>query len=308
MRQTKITLFIIIILLLITSSFSVYGYILNSSGINKPKKENLSQEFYFDGKLYFYDVFKLLGNYTCKTSECNYAKSTFDDGSYSLNYYLSSEPLKMINKKYAFISDGDNNTFIYDIENEKVLETIDGYKYYGLDLEDNYYLVKNNGLWGVKQIGDNFIQPIDYKYTYIGVVNKLNDDKTMLKSDIFVVKDINGWKLITNRDIELSSYFLSEIYDYNNYYVITKSNSIFYLNNYSGTPLTSTSYYAMDFIGKYIGVLNEGNEYYLLNPATGDEVSKRYKVSKKSDVTYNETLNSIELYINGDFAEEIPLS
>ena len=128
----------------------------------------------------------------------------------------------------------------------------------------------------------------------------------MIKSDIFVVRDVSGWKLINNRGVDLTSYFLSDIYDYNENYIITKSNSTYYLNNYFGSPLTSEQFIGMNFVEKYVGVLTSSNEYYIFDPQTNNEVSKRYNVSSINDVTYNLTINnSIELLINGEYKEEI---
>ena len=308
MKQTKITLVIIIILLSISIIGGGYGAVLSLSGYNKVEPENERKQFHFEGKLYFYTANELLGTYTCQNDDCGYATITIDDNKVSLNYYdeYDTPSLKMINKKYAFIEDGTNNIILYDIVNQKELEKFSAVKYYGEDLENGYIIVKNNDFWGVVQLTDtSFVQPIKFKYTFIGVSDKYDEENDELKADKFVVKDVNGWKVISNKDVDISAYFLSEIYDYNDEYVITKSNNVFFLNDMNGVPLTSYNFTAMDFIGNYVGVLNDANEYYIFDPFTNQELTKKYVVNNIEEVSYEKTINGIELSINDELKEVV---
>ena len=307
-RNSTKGLKIIIFLILILSAFTVWGYLGNKNGINKTTNvENINKEFKFNNKLYFYDSENLLGTYSCKTSECDYAKSIIDDDNYSLKYYKKDNDttIKLISKKYAFISD-DNNIILFDVINNKVLNTFKAVKNYGININNNYYILKDlNDKWGVMKIDENTEIIIDFKYDFIGIHNELIENNTLLKSNLFAVKNVNGWKLIDDKGLDKSSYITNQIYDYNDKYIITKAGNYYYINKLTGNLLMSNVFLYTKFVGDYIAVVDKDNDLYVFNPDTMEAKSQKYKVSIIDEMAVEKTNDGIVISIGGILKETI---
>src|SRR5574344_1342605 len=304
-KSEKSVLILIIILGIVFIPLGIWALIARISLGGTPKDSNTNHDFYYEGNLYFYNYDTLLGKYTCGNPYCNYVKETMDDNEYKLNYYNDStiDKVTLINNKYAFLVDNasDTNTpvFLYDIINNHKMVNIRAVKNYTVGLENNYYIVQNtDGLWGVMQIKDNPSLVIPYTYNYIGVHNTKANNDTTLETDIFATKDTSGWKLISNANVALTNYFDNPIYDYNAKYVIISKDNLYYIYNFQNNLVVSFGYNAVTFISNYIGVINSSNQFYLLNPETTLEVSKRYTVTSMDDVKYEITSSGISLSIN----------
>ena len=319
-KNKKSVLILNIILLVIFVPLACIGTITHfKNGPTKKKVDsNPNREFYYNGSLYFYDFNNLLGTYECSNDFCNYAYTTNDDKYYELNYLKNDETsqVKLINNKFAFIMDvpgsdvsnGYENVPInvYDIVNGRVLATVKGVKNYGVGIDDDYYIVKNdNDQWGVLQLADTVKSIIPYSYKYIGLHKTLANNSTKLESETFVVLSDSGWKLVSNLNVDLSSEFTMPIYDYNNSYVITKNMENYYLNKIDGELVVSFGYKGIEFMGQYVGVLSSSNEFYVIDPVTTQDVSSRYPVNSMDDVSFVVNGSSIELSISGQQVETI---
>lgn len=311
MEKNKKKVFrLIIVLLVIFTTLSVWGVVGNIMGVNKPPEpENTFRQFKFNNKLYFYDILNLVGTYDCKTSRCDYALGTIDDKKYDINYHPDASEIStsFISKRYAFIVDEGEDIMLYDVINKSVVNRFKAVKNYGIGINDNYYILQNlEGKWGVMKIDSTAGLVIDYKYDFIGVHDELAEASTYLESDIFIVKDLNGWKLISNTEVDKSAYFINQIYDYNDKYVITKNGSYYYINAISSASLVSSQIYTYaKFVNKYIAVIDNNNEYYLFNPETLTPASQKYKITSVKEVTYEETLDGLVLLIGGEQKEII---
>ena len=308
-KNKNITLILLILLLLISSFLAIWGYLQNQKGVNKQVKlENVNKEFKFNNKLYFYNESNLLGTYDCKTEKCDYATGVLDDKTYALNYYdkAKEEKIKMILNKYAFISD-DDKVLLYDIVNKRVINTFKAVKNYEIGIDNNYYILKDmNDKWGVMKIAETPELIIDYKYDFIGLHNELNEGNTLLKSDIFVIKNVNGWKLIDNKGLDKSSYITNQIHDYSDKYIITKVGNYYYINNReSGNLLMSNAYSYARFINKYIALVDTDNVFYIMNPENLASVSQKYKVTLIDEVGLADTSDGIAVSIGGILKEMI---
>ena len=72
MKKNNIgVLIIMIVLLIIALPAAIYGTYMH---FQKDSLSNKNKEFYYEGKLFFYDNDTLLGTYTCKSENCGYAK------------------------------------------------------------------------------------------------------------------------------------------------------------------------------------------------------------------------------------------
>lgn len=311
-KNKKSVLITNIVLLIIFVPCAIVG-IINHNNTGDTKNNN--RDFYYKGKLYFYDYENLLGTYSCLNNLCDYANETIDDNEYALNYYNDNkvDQIEMINNKYAFIIDSDSNSIgssipikLYDIESNKVISTIKAVKNYSIGIENNLFIIKNDSnKWGVLSVNDVISLVIPYEYDFIGLHKNTANNTNELESDIFVVYDQNGWKLISNINVDLTSYFSNPIYDYNATYVITKNNDLYYLNNYEGTPVISYGYKDIKFMGEYVGVLSSSNEFYIVNPTTTEDISSRYPVNSMDEVNYSITESGLELSVNGNVVETI---
>ena len=309
-KNNKGVLILLIVLLIICSGLSVWGFTAKMLGSNQPKTpENINRQFKFNNKLYFYDMLTLIGTYDCINQSCNYAQGTIDDTKYSLNYYseATEDYITLISKRYAFIVDEDKSIKLYDVVNGNEVNKFQAVKNYGVGINNNYYIVEDfNDKWGVMNFDSTAGLVINYKYDFIGLHDKLADNSKLLDSDLFVVKDVNGWKIVNSNDVDKSTYFTNQIYDYNDKYVITKNNIYYYIyNSNSGSLLSSSLFTYAKFAGKYIAVVDSSNDYYILNPSTLEAISQKYKVSSPNEVTLEETQNGISLSIGSSFKELI---
>lgn len=222
MNKNKGTLIIIIIFLSIFSVLAIWGGVGVILGVNKKDKElvNTNHEFKFNGYLYFYDGDTEIGRYKCNTNSCDYAKLTIDDKKYSLNSVETSEvKTTLINKKYAFIDDG--GIILYDVTKGKKAGDYFSVKNYSKPLANNLYIVQDsNNKWGLIKMGNIAMNVIECSYEFLGTNQTLNDDG-LLQADLFAAKDENGWKIINSNNIIQGKYFINEIYDFNENYVIT---------------------------------------------------------------------------------------
>ena len=239
---------------------------------NTNPSQSINREFKYDNKLHFYDMFTLIGVYECQSSLCDYAKGTIDDANYNFNYYkkATETQISLIAKKYAFITDGNNEIILYDVKTGTTINKYSAVKNYQIGIDGNYYIVKDlNDKWGVIKLGDTVDVILDYKYNFIGVHNKIKDGSNSLDSDLFVVYDSNGWKLVSNSSEDKSSNFMNSIYDYNDKYVITLNNLKYYISNINtGNAIMLTSFSYAEFIDNYIAVVDNYSNYYLINPET----------------------------------------
>jgi hypothetical protein len=311
-KNKKSVLVLIIILMIIVLPCAGWGTYKHFVSGTKASDNNVNKSFKYNNKLYFYNNSNLIGTYACTKSNCNYASETIDDSNYDLNYYNDNniDQVKMINNKYAFLIDSDsadnNQIILYDIINNRISGTFSSVKDYTIGIENNYYIIKNtDGLWGVVSLNDTPSLIVPYSYNYIGLHNIIANNSTKLEADIFAVKDTTGWKLISNKNVDLTKYFSYPIYDYSAKYVALKNNNLYYLYDYSNNLVISFGYKDLKFIGEYVGVVNSSNQFYLLNPNTTADASKRYNVNSIKDVTYNITNSGIQLSINGTIVETV---
>lgn len=320
-RNKKSVLIMNIVLLVIFVPLACIGTIThfkNGGTTSKKGGSNPNKEFFYDGKLYFYDFNNLLGTYDCTNDLCNFAYSANDDKDYDLNYLKSEDEMqvKLANNKFAFIMDVPQSSVtsgydnvdvnVYDVTNERVLTTLKGVKNYGVGIDNDYYIVKNeDGLWGVIQASETIKTVIPYNYKYIGLHKTLANNSNKLESEVFVVLDDNGWKLINNLNVDISKQFTQPIYDYNANYVITKNNDNYYLNNLEGELVVSFGYKAIEFIGQYIGVLSSSNEFYVIDPISMQDISTRHTVNSIDEVTWNITESGTEIIIGGEVVDTL---
>lgn len=315
-KNKKSVLILIIILMIIVIPSAIWGTVSHITSTAKPVESNSNKDLYYNGKLYFYNLNTLVGTYTCTSSVCDYAYNQMDDSKYMLNYHQVQDDvqIKMINNKYAFIVDSDSITApytgskvtLYDITGNRTVGTFTAVKNYGVGLENNEVILQNTeGLWGVIALSDSPSLMVPYVYNYIGVHDIIANNDTALETDSFVVNDASGWKIINKNNVNQTGYYTNPIYDYNSNYVIVYNNGYYFLYDYSNKQVITFGYNKMKFMGEYIGVLNTSNQFYIINPKTTEDISKRYNVNSIDDVTYVVSSSGITISINGTEMETV---
>lgn len=309
-KHKKGAFIITLVLFLIFLPLTVIGIMYHKQN----KDDNPNKVFYLNNKLYFYSKGNLLGTYECQFKNCGYAKESNLDSDYKIDSYVSLLTPKIINNKYAFISDyKDNQSMIYlfDIKNNDSSIMYESYNDYGIGINDNYYIIKGlNGLYGVIKVTDKVETVIPFNYEYIALYNKVDLETNKLDNSKFIVKKDNKWKLIDASEGEYTALFDDVITAYDDTTVITKKDDFYNLSLYNGTPKVIGSfinYKKLNYIGNYLEVIDITNNYYIYNLNTMSKVSQSYIVNENTQITTEEKDNSIIIVIDGEEKETIEI-
>ena len=311
--RNRVVLWLIITLFVISSACAGYGFYLHTEREKNKPLENINKEFKFDNKLWFYDKnYELIGTYQCQNSNCTYAKNTIDDNNYAINYYPEStnNEIKIINNRYAFIEDSASNNnpsiVLYDVVNGKIVQKLRAVKNYTIGLDEQYMIVENeDGLWGVMKMNNNAGMIIDFQYKYIGVKNEINEESNLLYSNSFIVLDNNGWKVVSDSNTDITTYYIHQIYDYTDGFVITTQGGYYFLNTSDGNGLLNEGYNGMEFISHFVKVSTTNGECYLIDLYTMTQASQKYYVSDISELVTVQTFNGIEISYQGAVTEYV---
>lgn len=310
-KYKKGALIISIILLIITLPLTVIGIIYNKEIKNV---DNPSKLFHYNNKLYFYsELGDLIGTYECNFKNCSYAKQTIDDEEYGINYYKSDiDDTKLINNRYAFISDFKEDTGLinlYDLKDNKSVAMYKSIKNYGVDINNNYYIVAGvTGKYGVIEITNNEVKTrLPFTYDFIGLQDDLDLETNKISSDTFIVKKDNTWYLTDINESIFTEKMINPIVAFDTKTFITKNDNYnFY--NYNGTFRLNNSYKYLNYISKYIEVEDINNNYYIIDSNTLNVVSNLYSVTDDSviETTVNDD-NKLEIKIDNEVKQTIDI-
>ncbi len=317
MNDKKITFYIILILLIIFVPLAGIGTTLHFK--NKPtKKENTNQEFLYDGKLHFYKDGVLVGTYTCENQDeyCDYAVFK-NKKEYSLVEYEPESVSKstFIDDTYAFLMDTTTSNLqnaeilLVDVTNNRVMGRYKEVKNYGIGIENQNYIIKNNeDKWGIVQFYDGLILKVPFTYDYIGLANRIDIASNKIISDAFAVLKDGKWQLIDINGKELTSPFNQTIVTYSNEYIVLEENGNMQLVDYKGGNRLSETYKYLNFYNKYLGIINNNSEFYLYDLATDQIASNQHKVDTVSDVEVEIAENTLQIKIGGTLVESVAIS
>ena len=272
MKEDKGVLITIIVLLVIFLPLTILGYIEHNKMEN-----NYEHKLYYQGYLWFYDNDKLIGKYKCNNDMCNLATTTIKDDEYDKRNYRGDleGTILPINNKYAFIKDGDK-IILYDITTNGSLASYKSVNNYNTKIVDDTYIVEQeNGKFGVLRFANGLESVIPFEYDFIGLTNNLSENNELIANN-FLVKQDNLWFLIDYQNNIISKKYDKEIIDYR-------------------------------IFNEYIAIITDQNiDIYNLD----DKVlinSKRINTDYES-IDYRETINTIELIIDGKDAETIEIN
>ena len=234
MEKNKGTLVTIIILLLVFIPCTIFGMIKHFEDQNKNK------EFYFNGKLHFYNGDILLGTYECKSEKCGYAEYEEIDTEKKIETTL-------INNQYAFIKDG-NDLFIQDVTtNTKILD-FEEIKTYSIPIENNSYIAKHNGKWGILSLEPSILSVINYEYddVYLNYNNTINE----LSLEKVIVKEGENYKIIKDKEELFST--TNQIVEFNDNLIVNLLED----GSYEIVDYDNKNYFSQDHIVRYLIIDN----------------------------------------------------
>lgn len=245
---------------------------------------------------------------------CGYARNYIEDDTYRINYYKPDALAYVtVPNNFAFIVDTNLTTdkinYLKDagviVYNLNTLEktAIKGIKNYNIGIADNYYIVVNNdNKYGIVTFSDTMDTVIDYKYDFIGLANKLNDQGLIDNSKSIVLENGN-WKLIDKADNPLTSDFKQPIYDYNDSHVILSIGNSYQIFNYHNKALSSETFIKVVLKDKYIGVIDTDKKFYVYDCSTEQIISNKYKAEVYDDIVLEITDGTLYIYMNGEVLE-----
>ena len=286
-KNKKIILTIILILLIIFSSLTILSaYLRNNKG------ENPNHDFYYANYLWFYDDNKeLISKYKCLSSECGFAKSSIDDSKYNINY----------NGNYVFIED-DNSIYLYSILTGTTLTSYKMVKNYNTNLPNNLLILENNNnLWGVITLNDNLKSIIPFEYEFIGLKNNLDTTK-------FIVLKDNNWYLLDESLNKLTSDFTDPIVDYNMDYIITNNQNNIKIYDYNGNEYLDNQIiqnYVLD--NDYIGVVID-NYLYLYSNLNSIYIANIPLNNSNSKIELTRDSSSLNIIIDNEIVRSIAIN
>lgn len=227
---------------------------------------------YFDGKLYFYEdetKEELLGFYSCtntntvdmkstKYSSCFVANDTlFGDNDMMPNGYLyRNSTIPIINDRFAFISDGNNNIVLFDI-----VEKVSKSSYTKVEtntLDNQYKITKFEGTMDV------IVQNKKKNYAVLTVGKETVDVKhgfeysklEFLGDYILGLDSSNYWRVLFG-DVE-SMGFDNKIrgYSSNKNYFKVMENDKYYVYSASATKISTTGYSYVELYTDFYAALD----------------------------------------------------
>lgn len=290
MEKNKGTLITIILLLMIFIPCTIIGMTKHF------EEQNKNHDFHYNGSLYFYDNDNLIGTYECKTNICDYAY-------YNVIGTEEKKQTTLINNQYAFINDG-NKIYLEDIKNGWSINEYEELKAYDIPIENNSYITKNEGLWGIISMSPSLIPYLANKYEDIYL--KYNNEQTELSLETVFVKEKEEYKIIKNKEEIFTS--LNKIVECTDDYVVTLlEDETYQIVSYeNGNYFEDTNIIKYALYDNYIAIwsmynleiysINRENEFSINYLESYDAYADvRVEDNKLNVYEYDEIIDSYEL-------------
>lgn len=261
---------------------------------------------YFNGKLYFYkdeDKSELIGTYTCTNkNEINSESDTMvncfvaKDTIYEKNDMMSKDDYErkaytpIINNRFVFIQDGNENIKLYDLETSKALGF---YKSVNSYTKNNDYAItsvkgkidvvalsQRNNKYGMLQI-DGSSASIVYTFEYNNM-EKIGNYYQVLDSS-------GNWKVLYESGKE-STPVKGKIMGYtsNHKYLKTVLSDVYSVYNDNGEIATSETYKYVELYDTYYAGVNNDKEVFIYDYKGNKLTSEGVKIG---DYLYTSTDN-----------------
>lgn len=266
-KKIIIIVSIVLVILIITSILLYFLVFKKDKAPDKSKdpvvvieKDNYRYE---DGKLIFIDNDKNeLGSYTCENKSenlCYVANFSNEDSFDSFKrVYENGLPINnrtdIILDNYVFVYDNmkkeNGNIIIYDINKEKVLDTISLVK----EVKDNKVIFKKDNKYGLIEITEKEInENIKNSYDYMGYIEDTN---------ALVVSNNNNYLLIDFDGKELTKSVPGAIKAFDDNKLSVKVGNNYYVYGYDGKMVIDNSYDYIRFVDNYV-IAADGKKLYV---------------------------------------------
>lgn len=306
MKNNKVTLLSIIILLCLFLPLTIIGFIFKDD--RNLLDENPKHDLYYKDKIWFYDKDdKFIGSYDCQTEICELASPTINDDIYNIKYYKGDlNVVSMIDESYAFITDGSVIN-LYDIKLGAVLESYNSLKNYNTLVENNTYIIqKKDGLWGALTIDSNLGPVLPFNYDYIALTNNTEND--VLQADKFIVLKDSKWYIVDNNNSAISGYIEDPIVEYTDNYIFSRNSEQVRIYSFQNTEYL-TNYKIKDYVvfDNYIGVVLE-NSLLIYNDLSANFIKNIIIENSKVDIKLEKENSKLIVKINNEPVESIELN
>jgi len=318
-KLQKVSFYVILVLLVVfvpLSGFGMYYHFTHEEKI--AALENINKDFFFDGKLWFYNAKgELLGTYKCEHEYCGYASSSLTDNEYGLDYYIASNEeeethLPIIHDRFVFLRDTEeeknNAIFLFDIKNNQDFKSLmyASVKNYQVGLKDNLFIVENQEHhFGVLEINDVALLKIPTTYDFLGVVNLGMEDEKLI-ADYFVGLKDGEWMILDQNEAKLTNGITENIKTFNGEYIITKMGELNHrIIDYDNNPILEEDFSNLFFVGRYLACQTI-SEFYIYDLLNQKVISETHKIFQRDvvDASINEE-NKIILKVNDVIVETI---
>lgn len=198
-----------------------------------------------------------------------------------------------INDKFIFISDGEENIVLFNIEEKKVVAT---YKSVIVAGQGNYVVKSKEDKYAIITVTDGVNEVVPFDYTLIEYVkNKDNYILTKQNSSFVADKNVKTITLTYN----------AQIVDYNDYYIVTKTTNgeyhIFNFNNNTElTEYVSAKRIFIELVKNYVGVVTDDYVYRLFDYKNGTKLIAEYRLQSNAKKIHAVINSSYQLEIYED--------
>ena len=275
------------------------------------EKPNTNKEKFFDNKLWFYtEDGELIGNYECISDDCDIAKNTVTDGTYKKTFINSTDYVKVIQDRYAFITD-DGITFLYDIKTKSAYKTTTykEVKDYGQGLtNDNIILADMDGNYGVMSFLNmpHMLIPFTDKYSFLGLSYEESTD--LLNSDYYIALKDGNWNIIDTNDATLTANITEPIVAFNGDVIIIETlNNDNVLIDYNNDEKLDIHFKKLSFTGKYLNCTTNDDTFYVYDLMNKKVISDTFSLAGNEGKTVLEETN-LKVYVGNSLRQTIKLS
>lgn len=315
MKNKKITLGVIIILLIIFLPISIFSTVRHFQVTHAPE-ENPNHEFKYDGKLYFYDGNNLLGTYTCKNANnyCDYAQIKQNTVTSLIEKKIDENTTSpIIDNRFVFIMDtadeiDSSEILLYDLSINQVIGHYKEVKNYGIGIQDDYFILENqHDLWGMVYFNDGINVKLPFQYDFIGLADKIDSESNKIASDILAIRQDDAWHIIdANGKIYIDD-LTSDLISYNDEYYIIKENNILQLKNFKNQVILNNNFTYLNFYNDYLEIIDSQNQFYLYDIRSTQRISNFYPVESIEDIELKTEDNQIQIIQNDEVKETVAI-
>lgn len=306
MKNKKVTLIVIIVLLAINIPLTILGFIFKAPAV---ENQNPNHEMFLDGYIWFYNENdEYLSRYQCQTNICELTKGSIDDSTFDIDFYSGGTSLStsVIDMKYAFITDG-SEIHLYDIVKGEILSSYVSLKNYNVETINNIFILETNDeMYGVVSFVDGFKTVVPFEYDFIGVSDRLTIDG-YLNTEKYIVKKDATWYVVDNTNDALTVTFNNPIVYNNDNIVITKTNEIFEVYSFEGTRYLENfaikQYYMED---KYMIYVTD-NYIFVFDNMDSNPIKNISLTNSSRDIKVERHDNLVDIYLDDSVVETLEI-